>query len=161
MEHHIISLSEIKIIGKTTGTNLAQEMSASAKIGPLITEYFTQGLAERIPNRKNKGISFSIYTDYESDYTGNYSYYFGEEVDSFENTPQGLFALTIPAQRYVRFTTKPGPMPAVVIDAWQHIWRMTPEELGGKRAYIADFEIYDERAADPQNTVADIYVGIY
>ncbi len=37
---------------------------------------------------------------------------------------------------------------------------MTAEELGGERNYITDFEIYDERANDPQNTVLDIYIGI-
>ena len=32
-------------------------------------------------------------------------------------------------------------------------------KLSGKRKYIADFEVYDERASDPNNTVIDIYIG--
>jgi predicted transcriptional regulator YdeE len=32
--------------------------------------------------------------------------------------------------------------------------------FGGKRAYIADFEVYDERSRDPDNTIVDIYIGI-
>jgi predicted transcriptional regulator YdeE len=32
--------------------------------------------------------------------------------------------------------------------------------VGGDRVYQADFEIYDQRAADPQNLQADVYVGI-
>jgi predicted transcriptional regulator YdeE len=32
--------------------------------------------------------------------------------------------------------------------------------VGGDRMYRADFEIYDERAADPQSVVVDVYVGI-
>lgn len=33
--------------------------------------------------------------------------------------------------------------------------------LGGERAYIADFEIYDERSSDPpHNAIFDIYIGI-
>jgi predicted transcriptional regulator YdeE len=47
-----------------------------------------------------------------------------------------------------------------VIDAWQQIWKMTTADFGGKRAYRADFEVYDERARDPTNTSLDIYVGI-
>jgi predicted transcriptional regulator YdeE len=43
---------------------------------------------------------------------------------------------------------------------WQEIWKMTPEDFGGKRSYVADFEIYDERALDHQNVTLDIYIGI-
>lgn len=34
------------------------------------------------------------------------------------------------------------------------------KNFGGKRKYIADFEIYDQRAADPNNAVIDIYIGM-
>lgn len=37
---------------------------------------------------------------------------------------------------------------------------MSANDLGGERVYIADFEIYDQRAADPSNAIADIYIGI-
>ena len=37
---------------------------------------------------------------------------------------------------------------------------MSPRELGGKRKYETDFEIYDERATDHQNIVLDLYIGI-
>ena len=37
---------------------------------------------------------------------------------------------------------------------------MTSDDLGGERRYSTDFEVYDERAANPQNAVLDIYVGI-
>jgi predicted transcriptional regulator YdeE len=51
-------------------------------------------------------------------------------------------------------------MPQVDIEAWQKIWAMSDDELGGARSYTTDFEVYDERARDPQNTVLDIYIGI-
>lgn len=63
-------------------------------------------------------------------------------------------------QLYTRFTTEPDAMPNVVRDAWREIWNMSDKNPGGKRRYIADFEIYDERASDHQNIVLDIYVGI-
>jgi predicted transcriptional regulator YdeE len=43
---------------------------------------------------------------------------------------------------------------------WQNIWRIKSDELGGKRAYIADFEVYDNRALDLRKTVLDIYLGV-
>ena len=51
-------------------------------------------------------------------------------------------------------------MPAVLIQAWQSIWNMSERDMGGKRTYRVDFEMYDERAQDPQNTVLDIFIGI-
>jgi nucleotidyltransferase substrate binding protein (TIGR01987 family) len=43
---------------------------------------------------------------------------------------------------------------------WQNIWKMNTADLGGKRAYIADFEVYDERSQNPEQAVLDIYIGI-
>ena len=63
-------------------------------------------------------------------------------------------------QTYTKFTSDPDQMPKVVIDMWQKIWNMDAAMLGGERAYIADFEIYDERSSDPHNAVVDIYIGI-
>ncbi len=47
-----------------------------------------------------------------------------------------------------------------MIEAWQKIWKMSPQTLGGKRRYQTDFEIYDERAVDHQNVILDLYIGI-
>lgn len=84
----------------------------------------------------------------------------GEEVTEVGSLSEGLKAFTIPAQTYAQFTTDAGPMPQVVIAAWQEIWQMRDTDLGGKRAYQADFELYDERARDPQKTVVDLYIGV-
>jgi len=43
---------------------------------------------------------------------------------------------------------------------WQNIWKMNVADLGGIRAYIADFEVYDERSQNPEQAVLDIYIGI-
>jgi predicted transcriptional regulator YdeE len=51
-------------------------------------------------------------------------------------------------------------MPEVVIDAWQKIWKMTSDDFDGDRAYIADFEVYDQRASNPDNASLDIYIGL-
>ena len=51
-------------------------------------------------------------------------------------------------------------MSEVVINAWQKIWNMSVSDFGGKRAYLADFELYDHRAGDPANAIVDIHIGI-
>jgi predicted transcriptional regulator YdeE len=153
--------AEKKIIGiKTRTNNQLETNSLEGKIFPLVKRYFHQNIAASIPNRTQPGTTFCIYTNYENDHHGDYTYFMGEEVDSFESVPAGLEILIIPAQKYIKFTNGPGSMPDVVRKPWQQIWQMTPAELGGIRSYITDFEIYDERSRDHQNIVLDIYIGI-
>lgn len=154
--------SEIHLIGISVRTSYQQELDKmKGNIFPCVQRYFHQELFEEIPNRANPGTTFCAYTNYESDYKGSYTYFIGEEVSSIPSElPQGFEILTIPAQAYAKFTTTPAPMPDVVVNAWQSIWQMPPEELGGNRCYHTDFEIYDERASDHQNIVMDLFVGI-
>lgn len=131
------------------------------KIFPCVHKYFHSALFNQIPHRKNPGTTFCAYTDYESDYMGEYTYFIGEEVTSFDALPEGFQQLTIPKQHYAKFTAGPAPMPNVIVNAWNEIWKMSPQKMGGKRNYQTDFEIYDERAADEQKIVLDIYIGIH
>jgi predicted transcriptional regulator YdeE len=43
---------------------------------------------------------------------------------------------------------------------WKKIWAMQPGELGGQRAFLTDYEIYDTRSANPQNAQVEIHVGL-
>jgi predicted transcriptional regulator YdeE len=148
-------------MGLKVRTNNQNEFNLeTAKIGPCVMKYFQEHWGHKIPNRKNPGVTLCAYTEYESDFQGDYTYYIGEEVSSIDSLPEGLHELLIPAQPYIRFTAGPGPMPNVDIEAWQKIWTMSENELGGTRNYKTDFEVYDERARDPQNTVLDLYIGI-
>jgi predicted transcriptional regulator YdeE len=156
-----IQLSEIKLIGITARTTNAAEANwAVGKIFPTVQRYFHGQLAEKILHRKAPGTTFCAYMEYESDWTGEYTYFIGEEVTSFEIVPEGFETHIIPAQNYIKFTNGPAPMPEVVAEPWKKIWQMSPTELGGIRSYHTDFEIYDERASDHQNVVLDICIGI-
>jgi predicted transcriptional regulator YdeE len=154
-------LAEMKLVGIATRTSNAAEMNPiTAKIAVQIQKYLQQQLSSKIIQRKKPGTTYCVYTDYQSDYNGEYTYFVGEEVESFENLPEGFVQLTIPKQTYVKFTNGPGVMPFVCIQVWQKIWQMGDSGLGGPREYLADFEVYDERAMDPKNAVLDVYLGI-
>jgi predicted transcriptional regulator YdeE len=161
MQKTVTELPEIKLIGISCRTNNTSEMNIStAQIAPTMQKYFQQALGEEIPNRKNPGTTYCVYTNYESDFTGDYTYFIGEEVNFLNPVSKEFAAIIIPAQSYAKFTSQPGAMPGVCISMWQNIWKMESEELGGKRAYIADFEVYDNRALDLSKTVLDIYLGV-
>jgi predicted transcriptional regulator YdeE len=155
------SLNEIKLVGITAITSNHQEMSLeAAKIGKTLDKYFKNHLHEKINHRVKPGTTYCVYTNYETDESGMYTYFVGEEVEFFNNVDPIFEKLTIPMQKYIKFNVGPGKMPTICIDAWKNIWKMTPEDLGAKRAYIADFEVYDEKAKDPINTILDIYIGV-
>ncbi|MCS5711328.1 effector binding domain-containing protein [Candidatus Berkiella aquae] len=161
MRKEIIHKPDFKLVGLSVVTNNANEQDPTlAKIGPLVANYFSHQIAQHIKHRIHPGITYSVYTEYESDHHGNYTYFIGEAVSSLEDVPDDLKTISIPTSQYQRFTTEPGPMPLVVIQAWQSIWQMNQETLGGERRYLADFEVYDERAHDPHQAVVDIYIGI-
>ncbi len=157
----VTELTEIKLVGiKTRTNNKAEFKPENAKIGAMIQAYDNHNISDKIIVRKTPGVVYCIYTEYESDLHGDYTYFIGEEVDNFDNVSEQLSKLIIPNQKYVKFTTDQGIMPGVCINAWKEIWQMDASMLGGTRGYIADFEVYDKRAQDPNNTVLDIYIGI-
>ena len=148
-------------MGLTARTNNEAEMSPSkAQIGALVAQYHGESIPEKTPNRLTPNKGFCAYTDYDSDENGDYTFFIGEEVTDLSSAPSDLTSLTIPKQSYIRFTTESGPMPQIVIQAWQKIWKMTSKDFGGERSYLTDFEVYDERAADLTNTIVDIYIGL-
>lgn len=161
MNSTVTQLSDIKLVGISARTSNQAEMNPeTAKIATTMQHFFSKNLQEKIKNRKNPGRIFAVYTEYENDSNGAYTYFLGEEVSDFDIIDPELKCITLPAQSYKKFTSDPGVMPRVVIDLWLKIWDMTEEEIGGKRAYLADFEVYDERSKDPNNAVLDIYLGI-
>jgi predicted transcriptional regulator YdeE len=161
MKKELAHKSEIKLVGLRVRTNNNNEMNPeTSKIGELAGQFWGENIAAQIPHRVNPGVTLSVYTEYESNEHGDYTYFIGEEVGSFDPTPGELQKLTILAGKYQKFTTPSGKMPEVVVNAWREIWTMSRHDFGGERAYVADFEVYDQRAIDPTNTSVDIYIGI-
>jgi predicted transcriptional regulator YdeE len=148
------------VIGIEARTTNAKEASSDGIIPKQWQKFFQDETLERIPHKTDQNI-YAIYTDYASDRNGEYSYVIGCKVNDKSNVPAGMVLKTIPAGNYAMVTSQTGPVAKVIVAAWQQIWALEDNaSLGGKRAYRADFEIYDQRAANPQNSQVDIYVGL-
>lgn len=161
MNKEIVTQPQMKLMGISVRTSNAAEFNPeTAKIGMTVQKYISEALYNQIGSQKQPGTTLCVYTDYESDHKGEFTYFIGAEVEPEAEAPDGFTTITIPAQTYAKFTTDSGVMPKICIDGWLEIWQMTAEELGGERNYSADFEVYNERALDPENTVLDIYIGI-
>jgi predicted transcriptional regulator YdeE len=58
-------------------------------------------------------------------------------------------------------TSAKGPVAQVVPQAWQQVYSLEDnKQLGGARAYKADFEVYDQRSQNPQDSQVDLYIGL-
>jgi predicted transcriptional regulator YdeE len=156
---HVAQQDGFTVVGISARTNNAREATADAVIGKQWTRFMQEGLLAKIPNKVDHSI-VAVYTDYASDHNGDYTFVLGAKVSSSANLPEGMAAKKIPAGRYAVFTTDKGPGPKVVPELWMKINALPKSATGGDRLYRADFEIYDDRAADPQNLQVDVYVGI-
>lgn len=154
-------VEQMKLVGLSVRTNNAAEMSPEGgKITATLQMYAGDQISDRIKSRVKPGVTYAVYTDYESDHHGDYTYFVGELVESFDLQDPSLQTLIIPASQYVKFEVGPGKMPDACIGAWQEIWHMSADDFGGERAFTADFEVYDERAADFNQAVFDIYISL-
>ncbi len=162
MKKQTVKLPELILVGLSIRTNNKDEMNPdAAKIGKFAGSYWHTQIAKHIQHRTNPGTTYAVYTEYDSDENGNYTYFIGEAVDSLQGQDLSQFrTITIPESHYQRIQTESGQIPDIIISAWKKIWTMQKADLGGKRKYIADFEIYDQRAANPNQAVIDIYIGI-
>jgi predicted transcriptional regulator YdeE len=150
---------EFSIIGIAARTTNAKEMSGEGVIADQWERVMAGGIIEQIPNRADSSV-IAMYTDYESDASGEYTFLIGAKVTSIDSIPEGMIAKQVPDAGYAVFTSERGPAWKVVPGMWQKIWSTPASEMGGERAFLADFEIYDERAADPQNAVVEVWVGV-
>jgi predicted transcriptional regulator YdeE len=147
------------VAGWQIRTKNADETGGNGKIGELWQRIMGQNLVAQIPNRTD-GALMVVYSNYASDEKGEYDYLLGARVSSIENLPAGMTGKKVEPGTYAVILTDKGQMPDVLQAAWARIWKTTPAELGGKRAFISDYEIYDARSADMRNAQVEIHVGL-
>lgn len=56
---------------------------------------------------------------------------------------------------WVNDTVKGNILQGLVFEAWTKIWNSNID-----RKFSADFEVYDERAQDPENAEVDIFIAV-
>ena len=147
------------VIGISARTSNARETTPDGVIGKQWGRLFQENLLAKIPNKTNSDI-IAVYTGYASDKNGEYTYVLGARVNPGTEPPTGMVSVKIPAGKYALFTSEKGPAAKVVPQIWQRINSLPKSAPGGDRVYKADFEVYDQRAADPQNSQVDVYIGI-
>ena len=157
----IVEEKQFSVVGIAVRTSNAMEAAGRGAISQLWDRFFREGILQKIPSRLDEFI-YAVYSGYASDRNGDYDLLIGARVPEASAVPPGMTVRSVPAGKYAVHTSPRGPVQKVVAEAWQAIWRLEDSsQLGGRRSYIADFELYDPRNFDPQNCQIDLYIGIH
>ncbi|MFV0267470.1 MAG: GyrI-like domain-containing protein [Draconibacterium sp.] len=149
----IVKIEPFNIVGiaiRTTNEN----GQAIKEIAELWDKFMCEAILTKIPNKVDNEI-YSLYTDYESDHTKPYTAILGYKVENLDTIPNGMVGKSFYGGNYVKTSAKGDLMRGLVINEWSRIFKM---ELD--RTYVADFEIFGEKAQNPSDAVVDFYVGI-
>jgi predicted transcriptional regulator YdeE len=153
-----VEQSSFDVIGIETRTNNAKEPTGNGEIPKLWQRLFNEGILNNIPDRTDQGITV-VYTNYASDWNGDYTYILGAKVKSGTKAPAGMVSVTVPAGKYVAFQSARGTGQMVVPEVWKQIWAYFQEPGSPVRAYKSDFERY-ETPSDPSSVQANIFMGV-
>ncbi|XKO54781.1 effector binding domain-containing protein [Lysinibacillus fusiformis] len=157
-EPKIIKREAFQIIGISTKTSNANELTAQAKIPQLWQDFYEKNIVDQLSKLDNQNV-YGLYSDYETDVNGNYAITIGVEASKMNDASPEWVIKTIPAAKYLVFTSHKGKMPEIVIQTWQEIWAWFANSKV-KRTYTGDFELYDERCANPQEAQVEVYIAI-
>lgn len=148
-----IKIEPFKLIGisiRTTNEN----GQAAQEIAELWGKFMSENILSAIPNKVDSMV-YSLYTDYEGDHTQPYTAILGCKVKTLKSIPDGMIGKSFNGGIYVKSTAKGDLMKGLVVNHWSKIF-----EMEWNRTYIADFEIFSERAQNPSDAEVDFYVGV-
>lgn len=143
-----------KIIGISTRTTNKDHQSKE-DLGRLWERFFAENIMDKVPNKSSSDI-ISIYTDYKSDFTDEYTTIIGLPVSTLDHIPEGLIGREFQADNFQKITAK-GAMPKAVLETWMGIWQRDKEL---DRKYTYDFEVYGEKSQNGENSEVDIYLSV-
>ena len=153
-----LHVDSFTVMGIEARTSNAREMSGDGPIGKLWARLQSEDFLSRIPDRADSRV-VALYTDYETDKDGPYTYVLGTKVSSTKDIPPGMVARKVDSGTYATFSAQGRPPAQMVVDLWKQIWSLEkPDQI--HRAYKTDFEIYDGGPADPSKAHVTIYVGL-
>ncbi|AEL27682.1 GyrI-like domain-containing protein [Cyclobacterium marinum] len=142
-----------KIIGISIQTTNENDQ-ASKDIAALWGRFMDENLLTKIPNKTGSDI-YSLYTSYEGDHTLPYTTILGCKVENLDEIPAGMVGRSFDGGKYFATSAKGNLMQGLIVKQWEKIF-----ELDLNRTYLADFEIYGEKAQNPLAAEVDFYVGI-
>lgn len=147
---HIPAFHFIGIEVRTNNQNNKSKQDIAALWG----RFFAERIAEKITGKTSTDI-YTVYTDYESDYTGNYTTLLGFKVASLNDIPPGLTGRSFGPANMVYYEVK-GKLPEAVVETWKDIWKTND---GLERSYTFDLEVYGPDSQKGDQSKMEIYIA--
>jgi predicted transcriptional regulator YdeE len=148
-----VIIEPFKIIGISIQTTNENDQ-ASKDIAALWGRFMEENILTKIPNKIENDI-YSLYAAYEGDHTQPYTTILGCRVNKLDEIPIGMIGRSFDGGKYYKTSTKGDLMQGLIVKQWEKIF-----EMDLNRSYVADFEIYGEKAQNPSAAEVDVYVGI-
>lgn len=149
-----VEIEGFKLIGISVRTHNA-EQKAVKDLGELWERFFAESVSNRVENPISQDI-YSVYTNYESDYKGEYTAFIGLKVDETEYPENGLESLEIKGGKFLKIQVSGDPSSSIA-QAWLDIW--TREDSLSRR-YSADFEVYGDSSNQGKESIVDIFLSV-
>ena len=149
----IQKIQQFSVIGISIRTTNENGQSG-IDIPALWNKFMTEGIIEKIPNKMDNSI-YCIYTEYEKDHTKPYTTIIGCKVENLDSVPDGMTGKTFDDEKYIKHIAKGSILHGIVFNEWTKIWNSDLQ-----RTFSADFEIYGEKAQNPENAEVDIFVAV-
>lgn len=146
-------IKPFKIIGIAVRTT-NEDSQAMKDIPALWNTFMSENILQKIPNKVDNTI-YCMYTEYEKDHTKPYTTLLGCKVEHLNNIPTGMVGKTVEGGNYIKQTAKGNLMQGALANAWIKIWN-----ANFSRRYTADFEVYGEKAQNPENAEVDIFIAV-
>ncbi|ASB88944.1 GyrI-like domain-containing protein [Bacillus sonorensis] len=145
---HVEHLDKKRFSGISTVTSNADEAAGKGRISAM-WELFRKQIIKTATSD-----IIALYSQYETDESGTYTYSIGTFFDACEH---GEDVITLPSSLYAVFTSRRGRLEEVVFETWQDIWSWDQKAL---RTYTGDFEVYGETAANSEDAQVTVYVAV-
>src|ERR1700722_12715800 len=94
--------------------------AAPQKIGDLWRRFHAMGDAAAIDGRENDAV-LSVYCEYESDFTGEYTIVIGCAVAADAAVPEGMKKIEVEAGKFAMIEPQ-GELPMSVWETWARVW---------------------------------------
>lgn len=146
-------LDSFSLVGISIRTS-NQNQKAAQDIPALWQRFMSENVAGLIPNKVGETV-YCAYTEYEGDHNMPYTTLIGCQVENLDQIPAGMKGIQVPKGDYQHFAPKGRLSDGIIINQWFKIW-----ETDLDRTYQTDFEVYGEKASDPNAAEVDIFIGV-
>ena len=148
-----VKIEPFKLIGISIRTTNENGQSGK-EITELWGKFMSENVLEKIPNKVDNTV-YSLYTDYEGDHTKPYTAVLGCKVHTIEEVPENMIGKSFKGGNYIKTSAKGDLMKGLVVNKWSEIFEMKLD-----RAFTADFELFGEKAQNPNNAEIDFLISI-